>query len=148
MTQPKQDGRKTFSRWLLSKIDKKGKLSQWKARMVRFINERPILKTMAKIALIAYTVVTLVSQLISFPAFSAGLARKNSVLKEDYAAAEACFARNKVLEPCTVSEITSLKKAWDNDILMCYGHGTACVADKMLDIPDAPLPKPPAHGKQ
>ena len=119
--------------WILSKVDRKQRLPQWRARAASFVNERPLLKTLAKIALISYTVVTLATQLISFPAFSAGLTRKNSVLKDDYAAAAACVAKAQNQKTCSVDEIVSLKKAWDNDILMCYGHGTACLADKAVN---------------
>lgn len=131
-----------FSKLLL-KLDKKQRLPKWRAGAADFINKRPLLKTLAKIALISYTVVTLVSQLVSFPAFSAGLARKSSVLENDYAAAAACIEKNKNDEICTLSETKSLKKAWDNDILMCYGHGTACVANKLLDFTVAPKPPRP-----
>lgn len=142
MAQEKTSGGGRLFAKLLLKLDKQQRLPRWRRQAVDFINQRPLLKTLAKIALISYTVVTLVSQLVSFPAFSAGLARKNSVLANDYAAAVACVEKNKYDQPCTLAETKSLKKAWDNDILMCYGHGTACIADKFLGM--TVTPKPPA----
>ena len=57
------------------------------------------------------------------------------------AAADACVGKTLNDQPCTVSELKSLKKAWDNDVLMCYGNGNGCLAVFLVEPKSAPKPQ-------
>jgi len=116
--------------WMLSKIDKKQKFQKMREGLSKVVNKRPWLKTLATIALVAYTVFNVVMQIISFPVFGAGMTRKNTDLKEDYARAAVCLEKARNGESCTPAEVLSVKKAWDNDLMTCFGHGAAFLAER------------------
>lgn len=130
--------------WMLSKIDKKQKLQKMREGLSKAVNKRPWLKTLAAIVLVGYTAFSIIMQIVSFPVFGTGITRKNTELKEDYARAAVCLEKAKNGENCTPAEVLSLKKAWDNDLLTCFGHGPAFLAERAanpLTVPKIEAPK-------